>query len=217
MSKLHRPGIFPFLEKFLRPACLWSLLVQGTSIANCDLVSPLPFFPVRSCTSWCYNTAWHSSPAGLLTQGAQAPQVVQVQQMMLSWVRFLHYTSRGPPWHPIQAIITWKEWYKRDLSLLVIPNSCSPNPSEWKGFKNKAKHKEDPQTPSKVSMTAMQSWGILQPCQLEQWVWCCWNLFGVHPNLLGQHYWGKADDTFTVIAIRTACRNNTLFHLRSAK
>lgn len=117
VSKLHRPGIFPFLEQLLRPAWLWSLLVQGTSIANCDLVSPQPFFPVRSCTSWCYSTPWQSSPAGFLTQGPQASKVVQVQQMMLSWVRVLHYTSRGPPWHPIQAIITWKEWDKRDLPL----------------------------------------------------------------------------------------------------
>lgn len=116
-SKLHRPGTFPSLEKLLRPAWLWSLLVQGAWIANCSLVSPQLLFTVRSCTSWSHSTAWQSSPTGFLTQGPQASKVVQVQQMMLSWVRFLHYTSHGPPWHPIQAIITSKEWYKRDLPL----------------------------------------------------------------------------------------------------
>lgn len=30
---------------------------------------------------------------------------------------FLHYTLCGPPWHPIQVIITSEEWYKRDLPL----------------------------------------------------------------------------------------------------
>lgn len=39
-TKLHRHGISPFLEKLLRQAWLWSLLVQGPWIANCDLVSP---------------------------------------------------------------------------------------------------------------------------------------------------------------------------------
>lgn len=34
----------------------------------------------------------------------------------------------------------------------MIAKSCSPNPSEWKGFKNKAEHKENPQTLSKVSL-----------------------------------------------------------------
>lgn len=116
-SKLHRPGIFPFLENLLRPTWLWSLLAQGAWIANCHLVSPQLFSPVRSCPSWSYSTARQSSPAGFLTQGPQASKAVQVQQMMPSWVRFLHYTSCGPLWHPIQAIITSKEWYKRDLPL----------------------------------------------------------------------------------------------------
>lgn len=62
----------------------------------------------------------------------------------------------------------------------MIPNSCSPNPSEWEGFKNQSKTQIKSPDPLKgLSMTA------IQPFQLEQWVWCCWNLFGVHPNLLG--------------------------------
>lgn len=113
-SKLHRPGIFPFLENLLRPTWLWSLLVQGSWIANCDLVSP-SFFP-QSGPAYHGPTAQHDRPLPL-GSSPRAPKASKVQQMMLSWVRFSHYTSRGPLWHPIQAIITSKEWYKRDFPL----------------------------------------------------------------------------------------------------
>lgn len=152
-SKLHRPGIFPSLEKLLRAAWLWSLLVQGAWIANRDLISPQLLSTVRSCTSWSYSTAWQSSPTGFLTQGPQASKVVQVQQMMLLWVRFLHYKSRGPPWHPIQANVTSKEWYKRDLpfkAFLWYLTAVHQTHQSERASKNKAKHKKNPQTLSKV-------------------------------------------------------------------
>lgn len=99
-SKPHRPGIFPFLENLLRPTWLWSLLVQGSWIANCDLVSPQLFSPVRSCPPWSYSTARHTSPAGFLTQGPQGIQgtandalLGQVLTLHITWTTLTSNTS----------------------------------------------------------------------------------------------------------------------------
>lgn len=111
-SKLYGPGIFPSLAKHTRLA--WPK-EPGSQIA---LVSPLFVYPIRPKT-------WHHSPfpLGSPSRSPMHSRDVAVKsnehfcRVMFSWVRFLHYTSCGPPWHLMQAIITSEERYKRDSPL----------------------------------------------------------------------------------------------------
>lgn len=66
-------------------------------------------------------------------------------------VRFLHYTSHGPPWHWMQNHS--KEWYKRDFKAFSwYLTAVHQNHQSERASKNKAKHKENPQTLSKVPL-----------------------------------------------------------------
>lgn len=96
-SKLHRPGIFPVLEKLLRPAWLRSLLVQGAWIANFGLVSPQLFSLARSCTSQSYNAAWQPSPRAPGIQGCSGTAndafMGKVFTLHITWTTLTSNTS----------------------------------------------------------------------------------------------------------------------------
>lgn len=220
-----------------KPAWAWHLLfpantyetsstmksVQGSWIPNCTHPPTPIVYPVRTCTFWPYRTVLGSfrtssrSPMHLRAVATTSNE--HFCGVKFSWIRFLHYTLCGPPWHLIQAIITSEEWYKRDLTLkafLWYLTAAHHTHSEWKGLKTKENYLKTP--------CPCQRLLIYSDAELRNVTAVLMGALAVVMLIPvldprehdGQHWWGKAGNTFTVIAISIGFRNNTLLHLRFA-
>lgn len=119
--------------------------------------------------------------------GPQACKVVQVQQMMLLWVRFLHYTAHGPPWHSIPAIIISREWYKRDLPLKAFSGYLTAVHQSHQSERASNNTKKIPRPCRRSLYDSSAELRNITAIPVGAVRWCCWNLFGLHPELLGQH------------------------------
>lgn len=121
-SKLYGPCIFPSLVKLTRLACLQPVCSRSL---DPKLHSSLPSLFIwsgpahRGPTGRCCSPfpLGSSSRSPMHSRGVAVTSNEHFCRVTFSWIRFLHYTLWGPPWHLIQAIITSEEWYKRDLPL----------------------------------------------------------------------------------------------------
>lgn len=123
-SKLCGPAIFPSPVRRMRLAWRWSLFVRGAWIPHCACFFPSLFIQSGPAHHGPGRWGYGPFPLGSSARSPTHSGVVTVTsnehfcRVMFSRIRFLHYTSCGPPWHLIQAkIITSEEGYERDLPL----------------------------------------------------------------------------------------------------